>query len=348
MRVLAVGDSYLAMPTFQRGLARLGERHELEFLQLDESLSMTPTSESERGLREYVGTPAQIVERMPGVEVLVVHGAPVSAGVLDASTRLKLVGCVRGGPVNVDLAAASARGIPVVITPGRNAEAVADQTVAFMIMLARRFPSAQRFLQEGGELGQSAFEGAGFFGHELGGLTAGLIGFGHVGRAVARRALSFGMKILVIDPLVTADAGDGIEQVTELNGLLEQVDLVSLHTRITPETENMVDARFLASMRPGSFLVNTARETLVDECALDAALESGQLAGAALDVVRPAKGGVPHPLLRHDNVVITPHIGGATEETLVRGVTMMADRIEEFAAGGAVAGVVNLAEADGS
>jgi D-3-phosphoglycerate dehydrogenase / 2-oxoglutarate reductase len=331
MRVLAVGDSYLGVPTFERGLGRLAGRHELEFLQLDEARRFVPVTEAERALREFVGDPEEIVARMPGVEVLVVHGAPVNGRVLAASEDLKLVGCARGGPVNVDVAAAAARGIAVVTTPGKNAEAVADQALAFMIMLARRFLTAQRFLQAGGRL-EGTFDGVAFIGHDLGGLTAGLVGYGHVGRAVARRAVSFGMRTLVYDPFVVVDDLYA-EQVGDLAELLARADVVSLHARATAETENLVDAAFLAAMRPGAYLVNTARESLVDEAALDAALASGRLAGAALDVVREAAG-APHPLLRHETVVITPHIGGATHETLLRGATMIADAIEVFAAAG--------------
>lgn len=329
MRILAVGDSYLGVPTFEQGLARLAGRHELEFLQLDETRRFVPATDAERTLREYAGDPEEIVARMPGVEALVVHGAPVTDKVLAASEDLKLVGCARGGPVNVDVAAAEARGIALVTTPGKNAEAVADQALAFMVMLARRFPTAQRFLLEGGRLG-GTFEGAAFFGHDLGGLTAGLVGFGHVGRAVARRTAAFGMHTLVYDPFVRVEDPHA-EQVGELAELLARADVVSLHARATPETGNLVDADFLAAMRPQAYLLNTARESLVDEAALDAALASGRLAGAALDVVRDSAGS-PHPLLRHDNVVITPHIGGATYETLLRGATMIADAIEVFAA----------------
>jgi D-3-phosphoglycerate dehydrogenase / 2-oxoglutarate reductase len=198
-------------------------------------------------------------------------------------------------------------------------------------MLARRFPTAQRFLRDGGRL-EGTFDGVAFLGHDLGGLTAGLVGYGHVGRAVARRAVAFGVRTLVYDPFVTVD-DPYAEQVGDLAALLARADIVSLHARATPETENLVDAAFLGAMRPGAYLLNTARESLVDEAALDAALASGRLAGAALDVVRE-EAGAPHPLLRHDNVVITPHIGGATHETLLRGATMIADAIEVFAAAG--------------
>ena len=226
-------------------------------------------------------------------------------------------------------------------TPGKNAEAVADQALAFMVMLARRFPRAQRFLLEGGTLGESAFEGARFLGHELGGHVLGLVGFGNVGRRVSRRAVAFGMTVMVYDPFVKAEELAGVQQLPSLAALLESADFISLHARATAETENLFGQAEFNAMRPGSYFVNTARETLVDEAALDAALTSGRVAGAALDVVRPRSTDDVHPLLRHENVVITPHIGGATHETLLRGVTMVAAEIERFAAGRPLIAVVN-------
>ncbi|HSS94025.1 MAG TPA: NAD(P)-dependent oxidoreductase [Candidatus Dormibacteraeota bacterium] len=341
MKILVVGDSFVPVSVFERGLAVLRGAHRLDFLQLDESQELVPVTASECSIREYLGTPAQLAARAADVDVLIVHGAPVTAEVLEAAPRLALICCARGGPVNVDVAAASARGIPVVNTPGKNAESVADQAIAFMIMLARGFPRAQRFLLDGGTLGESAFEGARFLGHDLGGHVLGLVGFGNVGRRVHKRAVAFGMRVIVYDPYVRAGELASTEQVPALADLLSTADFVSLHVRATAETENLFGSRQFAAMKPGAFFLNTARESLVDEEALDAALESGHLAGAALDVVRPRVGSGPHPLLRHENVVITPHIGGATHETLLRGVTMVAEDVARFAAGEPLRSVVN-------
>ena len=343
MKILVVGDSFVPVPVFQRGLADLHAAHQLEYLQLDESQEFKPASASERSIREYLGTPGQLVARIHDAEVLVLHGAPVTDDVLAAAPRLRLICCARGGPVNVDVAAVSARQIPLVITPGKNAESVADQALAFMIMLARRFPSAQRFLLEGGTLGESAFEGAQFLGHDLGGHALGLVGFGNVGSRVHRRAIAFGMHVVVFDPYVRLDEIGSTEQVSTIAELLSKSDFVSLHVRASAETENLFGAAQFAAMRTGSYFLNTARESLVDENALDAALASGHLAGAALDVVRPRAQPGPHPLLRHDNVVITPHIGGATHETLLRGVTMVAAEVNRFASGEPLRAVANRA-----
>jgi D-3-phosphoglycerate dehydrogenase / 2-oxoglutarate reductase len=344
LKILVVGDSFVPVPVFERGLAVLQGKHQLEYLQLDESEELVPSSSSEGSIREYLGTPAQIAGRVRGAEILIVHGAPVTDEVLTAAPNLRLICCARGGPVNVDVAAASARQIPLVNTPGKNAESVADQTLAFMIMLARRFPKAQRFLIDGGTLGESAFEGARFLGHDLGGHVLGLVGFGNVGSRVHRRALAFGMRLVVYDPYVRVGELASTEQVSTLAELLAKSDFVSLHVRATAETKNFFGAAQFNAMKPASYFLNTARESLVDEEALDAALASGHLAGAALDVVRPRSQPGPHPLLRHENVVITPHIGGATHETLLRGVTMVADEIQRFAAGEPLRAVVNRAE----
>src|SRR6185312_478417 len=145
-----------------------------------------------------------------------------------------------------------------------------------------------------------------------------------IGQRVAKRALSFGMTVLAFDPYAEDLADAGVHSVETLAELLAQSDFVSLHARATPDNENLIDAAAFQKMRFGSFFINTARETLVDEDALDAALATGRLGGAALDVARATPPGTPHRLLRHENVVMTPHIGGATHETLMQGAEMVA------------------------
>ena len=151
MKILAVGESYMPSRYFRQAFAALEADHEVEYLQIEDK-TFTPTTPSELRLKEWLGVPSDLYPHMAGVEALVVQGAPVTDAVLDASAVLRFVGCARGGPVNVDVEAVSARGLPLVNTPGKNAEAVADQTLAFMIMVARGFPRAQRFLDEGHQL----------------------------------------------------------------------------------------------------------------------------------------------------------------------------------------------------
>jgi D-3-phosphoglycerate dehydrogenase / 2-oxoglutarate reductase len=332
MKLLAVGDSYMPTGYFQQAFTSLGPGHTVEYLQVDLALPFTPTTPSELRIQEYQGSPAQLRDHMADVEVLVVQGAPVTDAVLDTSESLRLVGCARGGPVNVDVEAVSARGLPLVYTPGKNAEAVADQTLAFLVMLARGFPRAQRFLEEGQRL-KDNWEGAKFIGSDLRRHTLGLVGYGQVGQRVARRALAFGMEVLTFDPYLDVGPGEAVERVSTLDELLERADFVSLHARAPGKNENMFDEPTFAKMKPGSFFVNTARETLVDEGALDSALASGKLGGAALDVVKRSDAAGQHRLLRHTNVVMTPHIGGATHETLLQGAEMIAEEVRRFARG---------------
>jgi D-3-phosphoglycerate dehydrogenase len=343
MRVLAVGDSFMGVDVFERALAQLSDHHHVRYEQIDAARTLDPSTPSELAIDEFEGHPEQLVDLVGDAEALVVHGAPVTAAVLDAGPRLRLVGCARGGPVNVDVAAASERGIPVVRTPGKNAEAVADLTLAFLVMLARGIAGSQRFLLDGGHLGESTFEGARFLGHDLRGHVLGLVGYGAVGRRVAKRATAFGVDVIVHDPYVAADALAGEVLAEDLAVLLASADFVSLHARATPETGGMIDADALATMRAGSYLVNTARDALVVEPALYAALQSGHIAGAALDVVTPASNDKRNRLLDLPTVVVTPHIGGATHETLAQGAEMMRQEIERAAAGEPLLHVVDAA-----
>jgi D-3-phosphoglycerate dehydrogenase len=335
-----VGDSYMAARYFRDAFRGLETDNDVQYFDVDANRRFEPSTASECKLDEYQGSPVELAERMRGVEVLVVHGAPVTDAVLVASPDLRLVCCARGGPVNVDVDAVNARGLPLVTTPGKNADAVADQTVAFLVMLARGFPKAQRFIEHGGQMIDN-YSGAMFIGSDLAGHTLGLVGYGRIGHLVAARSLSFGMRVLVYDPYVNGASDDRVEIVASLDDLLRRSDFVSLHARANAQNANLFGAAEFRKMRLGGFFVNTARETLVDEDALDAALESGHLAGAALDVVDVSAGVGRHPLLRHENVVITPHIGGATRETLMHGAEMIAQEIARFAIGEQLINVVN-------
>src|SRR5437762_978367 len=292
----------MPVSAYASALAGLDGRVELTTMQIAEVTCVPPVTESERRLREYVGDPAEIVRAVAGHDVLIVHGAPVSSEVLGAAP-LRLVCCARGGPVNVDVAAATDRGIPVVNTPGKNAEAVAELTIAFALLLIRAVPRASRHLLDGGGFAESVFEGREFFGREAPSLTMGLVGLGHVGREVAWRAQALGFAVLGYDP--QPPPGTDIELVS-LDALLAHSDIVSLHARLTPENRQMFSSDRFAQMRPGAYFINTARESLVDEPALREALEQGILGGAALDVLERTAG--RHPLLTMPNVFVTTHI----------------------------------------
>ena len=331
VRVLAVGDAYMPATVFTAALAGLGDAVSVTELQIAGTEAAPPRTASERALREYVGDPADLAAAAVGHEALVVHGAPVTAEVLD-SAPLRLVCCARGGPVNVDVAAASARGIPVTNAPGRNAEAVAELTIAFALMLIRGVPGSARYLINGGQLASSTYEGSQFSGGEAASVTLGLVGLGNVGREVAARGHALGFTLLGYDPAPPAAVPSGVTMVT-LDDLLSRSDLVSLHARATADNRHMFGAAAFARMPRGAFFINTARESLVDEDALAGALANGTLAGAALDVAERRPAGDRHPLLDLPNVIITPHIGGATHETLRRGAEMAAAAVASVVSG---------------
>jgi D-3-phosphoglycerate dehydrogenase len=335
VKVLVVGDPYMPVSAYAGALAGLDGLVDLSTMQIDEAGGAPPVTESERGLREYAGDPAAVARAVAGHDVLVVHGAPVSAEVLGAAP-LRLVCCARGGPVNVDVAAATRLGIPVVNTPGKNAEAVAELTIAFALLLIRAVPQAGRHLLEGGGFAESVFEGREFFGAEAPSLTLGLVGLGHVGREVAWRARALGFTVLGYDPVPPAYAD---VELVSMDELLARSDIISLHARLTPENGRMFARDRFARMRRGSYFINTAREGLVDEDALGQALERGHLRGAALDVLERTPG--RHPLLGRPNVFVTPHIGGATAQTLARGAQRAVAAVTDLLAGRVPANVVN-------
>ena len=265
VRVLVIGDPYMPLSAYAEPLARLGDEVNVTSMQIEGVAFAPPRTESEHRLREYVGDPADVARAVAGHDVLIVHGAPVSAEVLDAAP-LRLVCVARGGPVNVDVAAATDRGIPVVNTPGKNAEAVAELTIAFALLLIRAVPRASSDLLRRGAFAESVFEGSEYIGQEATSVTLGLVGLGQVGREVAARARALGFTVLAYDPLVT-EAADGVALVP-LDTLLDRSDIVSVHARATAENRHMFTRAAFTRMRPGAFFINTARESLVDEAAL--------------------------------------------------------------------------------
>jgi D-3-phosphoglycerate dehydrogenase len=279
----------------------------------------------------------QLIEALPGVEVAVTQMGPFTERVLEAAPDLRFLVCCRGGPVNVNVPAATKRGIIVSSTPGRNAGAAAEHAVTLMLGALRNLPRLQRTL-ENGEW-RSDLYAYDECGSELDGATVGLIGFGAIGRRVARVMLAFGARVLVNDPFIST-APDGIE-VTELDELLRRSDVVSLHARLTDETRGMIGAEQLALMPRGGVLVNTARGGLLDYDATVDALESGQLAAAAFDVFPVEPLPTDSRLLRAPNVVMTPHLAGATRQTAHRAGSIAAEAVAAYLAGQDPVGLVS-------
>lgn len=329
-RILVIGDSYMTADVFTRAFAQRG-------IPVDAAtMTITEPTWDASAIREFEGDPAEVARIGQGYDIIAFHAAPFTADVLAALPDLRLVGCARGGPVNVDLAAAKERGVRVTTTPGKNADAVADLTIGFLISLVRNVPASLRDVDDrvadGRPLAESTFEGARWFGREVKGLRLGLIGFGNVARLVAARAGALGATITAYDPFVDPATVSNATIVSDLDALLAASDVVSVHARATAENRHMIGAAQIARMPEGAFLINTARESLVDEQALLDGLRSGHLAGVALDVNEPD--GPWRDLVREPNLILTPHLAGATRETLARGADMLASEIEAFIGGG--------------
>ena len=262
---------------------------------------------------------AQLAALLPGVDGTIAGLDSIDAAALAAADGLRVVARYGVGVDNVDLAAAAARGIVVTNTPGANARSVAELTVALLLLLARPVVRAAAETRAGGWPRLP--------GLSLAGKTVGLVGFGAIGRQTARLLAGFDCRLLAYDPLLNeaTAAALGVRAAT-LDELLADSDFVSLHAPVTPTTRGMVDAPFLARMKPGATLINTARGELVDEAALLAALTSGRLRGAALDAFAAEPPGGDNPLLALPNVIATPHMGAHTDgATTAMGRMALAD-----------------------
>lgn len=258
-------------------------------------------------------------------DILIVEADSVKGPVLDAD--LIAIGVTRGDPNNVDLAGASAKGIPVLRAPGRNRDAVAELAVGLLLAATRRILAADADVRNDRVYVDGTIPYQRFRAWELAGRTVGIVGFGEVGRAAKWRFEGLGMKVIAHDPYAD-DATHSLED------LLAASDIVSMHAPVTPETTKMIGADQFAAMREGAVYLNTARAQLHDIDALVAALRSGHLAAAALDHFEGETISTDHPLVGMTNVVLTPHIGGATYDTEANHSRVIANGLVTLLSGG--------------
>jgi len=291
----------------------------------------------EPGWRVVTPAAAALPAELADADGLIIRSATrVTAELLEHAPGLRVVGRAGVGVDNIDLDAATRRGILVMNTPGGNAVSVAEHTLALLLALARSVPQLNAATHAG------RWEKTAGTGIELRGKTLGLVGFGRVGSEMARRAQALELRVLACDPFVSENIAReaGVELVT-LDELLARSDIVSLHAALSPATEKIMNAGTLAKMKPGARLINTARGELMDETALAEALRAGRLAGAAVDVfaTEPPRGS---PLLGLANVIATPHVAGSTEEAQEEVGTQIAQQVRDFLAEGILRNAVNL------
>jgi D-3-phosphoglycerate dehydrogenase len=276
----------------------------------------------------------QLAERVEetGATILVVETDSVKGPVLDQP--LVAIGSCRGDPNNVDIDAATAKGIPVLRAPGRNADGVAEMTVALLFAVNRGVIPGDRDTREGEVFRNGTIPYQRYRAWQLAGRTAGIVGLGAVGRATKWRLEGLGMNVIAYDPY-SPDATHSLDD------LLAEADVVSMHAVVTEETMGMIGADQFAGMKDGAIYVNTARAALHDTDALTAALQSGKLGGAGLDHFDGEHLPVDHPLQSMTNVALTPHIGGATYDTEANHSKLIADGIATLLAGGSPDNLVN-------
>ena len=270
--------------------------------------------------------------------ILIRSGTQLSGDLIERADRLKVVGRAGTGVDNVDVEAATRRGIVVANAPEANAIAAAEHTLALMLALCRNIPAAHASLTGG------AWERSRFGGTELYGKTLGVVGFGRIGQLVANRARGFEMKVVAYDKFVARERFRelGVEGVEDSGEIYQRADFITVHLPKTPETVNWIDGDALAKMREGVRIVNCARGELIDLDALTEALESGRVAGAALDVF-PEEPLTSHALFERDDVVVTPHLGASTAEAQDRAGVVTAEQVTAALTGGVVTTAVNIA-----
>jgi len=280
-------------------------------------------------------SPAELLDMIGEYDAIVVRSPThVTGDVIERGTKLRFIGRAGVGVDNIDVAAATRRGIVVINSPRSNTISTAEHTLAVMLAVAREIPRAHATVTSG-KWDRDSFKGV-----ELNGKVLGIVGLGRVGSEVAARARAFGMTVLATDPFVApSDAGAGIRMVA-LHELLPQADWITVHAPLLPETRGLIGVREIAAMKKGVFVINCARGGIVDEKALADALDSGHVAAAGLDVFEAEPPGT-NRLLSHPRSVFTPHLGAATTDAQRRVATDVAESIGLALARGEIRDAVN-------
>ncbi|MDG1399591.1 MAG: phosphoglycerate dehydrogenase, partial [Candidatus Binatia bacterium] len=278
----------------------------------------------------------ELLEIIPEFDGLVIRsGTRVTAEVIAAATRLKVIGRAGIGVDNVDVPAATRRGIVVMNTPGGNNTTTAEHTISLLLSLARHIPQAYASLTNG------KWERSKFTGIEVAGKTLGVIGLGNIGRIVADRGAGLSMKVIAYDPFVTPETMPLDAELVSLDDLYARADFVTVHVPMTNDTRGLIGTEAISKMKPGVRIINCARGGIVDESALAEGIRSGKVAGAALDVFveEPPLG---NPLLEMPEVIATPHLGASTGEAQVNVAIAIAEQVSHYLETGAITAAINM------
>ena len=329
-RLLLAGDHFVQADALAREIVAADPGANLEMRQIVLPWPLMPFQRVAE-VDEASGTEDEMIAALQGIEVCVTQMAPFTQQVIEAADALKLICVTRGGPVNINLTAAHGKDVAVCIAPGRNAVATAEHTLSLMLAALRQIPARHAEILAGEW--RSDYYGFDQVGFELGGTTVGLIGYGAVGRKVARMLRGFDANVMVYDPFASIDPADGVTQSGDLEPVLAASNIVSLHARLTPQTRHMIAAEQIALLPRGTVLINAARGGLLDYDAMCDALDTGHLSAAALDVFPEEPLHSTSRLRSTPNLVMTPHLAGATKETALRAARIAATQVSAYLAG---------------
>jgi len=291
---------------------------------------------------KYGMKPVELKNAIKGYDALIIRsGTEVTADIIDAADKLKFIGRAGVGLDNVDLKAATKKGIVAMNTPGGNTTSTAEHTMSMILALSRSIPQAHASLKSG------KWERSKFMGVELYGKTLGIIGLGRIGSAVGRMAKSFGMKIVVYDPFISAEIANKMEvELVELKDLFPRADYITIHIPKSTETKYLISDKEFELMKKGARIINCARGGIISEVALAKALKSGKIAGSALDVFEEEPPPADSPLLKFDNCIMTPHLGAATSEAQVNVAIEIAETVRDALLGKGIVNAANFPSVD--
>ena len=285
---------------------------------------------------EYCGHPQQIIDRIAGVQVLIVHTAPVTKQVIAAGKDLLAIGCCRSDAVNINIEAASARGIYFFNAPGRSVEPVSDLTIAFALLLGRNILKADQYVKAGrwaADINRDVpvwDEFVTFRGITFKNKKFGLVGLGKIGKRVAEKAKGIGLQVLVYDPFAKEEAFVGYTRITALEELFTVCDFISIHVPPLPSNKGLISRKLFSLMKPTAYFINIARGEIIDENALIETLQQKKIAGAALDVYYTEPLPQESPLTSLDNVILTPHLAGQRKDLSEGSADILREMMQPF------------------
>ena len=335
MKISIYGDRFMKSEIFEEVIKKKLSDHVISFTKKDVEWPDGPFhNDYGKGhfsnIKEYFGNEDDVINTVKDNEILITDLAPITENIINKIPNLKFIGVSRGGPVNIDIEACKKNNITVVNAPGRNASAVAEFTIASILSETRLVTKGHQSMVNGewrGDLYRFDITG-----RELSELTIGLVGYSHIGKRVRDLLLPFGCKIIFSDPFVEEDEIDkknNIERVTK-EDLILRSDVISIHARVTKETEKFFSENEFSMMKKGSYFINTARGPLVDYDALLKYLKNQHLGGAALDTFDIEPLPKDHPLRRLNNVTLSPHIAGASIKTVYYAAEVIAEDLKNY------------------